>query len=94
MCVMWTVSFVAVVFSVVKVVQKWKEFQWERNKPPLYGEYHRAELAQPHHDVVNAFSRGKKYLWVNNHVSGEWQTYRTLVRQQHLSKKASDGETI
>lgn len=37
--------------------------------PPLYEEYHRAELALPQHDDVrNAFAGGKKYMWVADHT--------------------------
>ena len=39
--------------------------------PPLYGEWHRAELALPQHNAARAFDGGKKYLLVNNHVAGE-----------------------
>lgn len=66
--ILWTALLVALVYGTVKLWQKWS---YERNKPPLYEEYHRAELALPQHDTNNAFGNGKKYLWVNNHVSGE-----------------------
>ena len=44
----------------------------DKPKPPLFGEYHRAELAMPQHHVSDPFAGGKKYLWVENHVHGEF----------------------
>jgi hypothetical protein len=55
---------------VVFAASRWREYV-EESKPPLYGEYHRAELELPQHNSTDAFSHGEKYLWVNNHVSGE-----------------------
>lgn len=44
---------------------------WENKpKPPLFGQYHQAELAFPQHHVGDPFAGGKKYLWVENHVHG------------------------
>ena len=39
-------------------------------KPPLFSEYHQAEMALPQHHVKDPFANGKKYLWVENHVHG------------------------
>ena len=39
-------------------------------KPPLFGEYHVAEMAFPQHHVADPFANGRKYLWVENHVHG------------------------
>ena len=50
--------------------KRWQGWETHRDRPPLYEEYHRAELALPQHDTTDPFSNGKKYLWVNNHVSG------------------------
>lgn len=72
--IIWTTFITTLVFGTIKIYQKWKAAQWERNKPPLYEKYHHAELALSQHDAVNAFSGGKKYLWVNNHVAGGTKT--------------------
>lgn len=36
--------------------------------PPLYPEYHQAELALPQHDVRRPFEGGRKYMWVSDHT--------------------------
>ena len=36
--------------------------------PPLYPEYHRAEVALPQHDLNNPFAGGRKYIWVASHA--------------------------
>lgn len=41
-------------------------------KPPLFDRYHEAEMALPQHHVADPFAGGKKYLWVENHVHGEF----------------------
>ncbi|GJE89688.1 O-fucosyltransferase family protein [Phanerochaete sordida] len=66
----------ALVYLCVAGVKRWKKREFERNKPPLYEKYHHAELALPQHDTSDPFAGGKKYLWVNNHVSGlGWGNY-------------------
>ena len=42
--------------------------QEEQPLPPLYPEYHHAELALPHHDRKNPFADGRKYLWIASHT--------------------------
>ena len=54
-----------------RLLAAWKHAQKWKDPPPLYGQYHAAELALPQHDRATAL-QGQKYLWVNNHVSGEW----------------------
>ena len=40
--------------------------------PPLYPEWHRAELALPQHDDPSrAFDGGRKYMWVSDHTQCE-----------------------
>ncbi|EKM56441.1 uncharacterized protein PHACADRAFT_253563 [Phanerochaete carnosa HHB-10118-sp] len=53
------------------------ESHWDEwPNPPLFGKYHRAELALPQHHVADPFANGKKYLWVENHVHGlGWGNY-------------------
>ena len=61
-----------------KKVEKGQEQQHEGGgpnwdlleKPPLFGEYHRAEMTFPQHHVADPFANGRKFLWVENHVSG------------------------
>ena len=69
----------ALVYSCVVGVKRWKKRQFERNKPPLYERYHHAELALPQHHPGDPFAGGKKYLWVNNHVSGEYNSMHIPV---------------
>ena len=40
----------------------------EKPLPPLYPEYHQAELALPQHDRRNPFRDGRKYMWVADHT--------------------------
>lgn len=39
--------------------------------PPLYPEYHHAELQLAHHDRRNPFAGGRKYMWVADHTQCE-----------------------
>lgn len=77
----------AFLFGLVKTFFFWRAVRWEHMKPFRYVEYHQAELALPQHDLHNAFSNGKKYFWVNNHVSGEYDSlgvlYRSRVQRVH-----------
>lgn len=53
--------------------------EWDQlPKPPLFERYHEAEMALPQHHVNDPFAGGKKYLWVENHVHGEY--YRSVFR--------------
>ena len=68
-------ALVCLITLLVYVILRVKEqcrraLRWV-DPPPLYGNYHAAELALPQHDAKTAFERGQKYLWVNNHVSGK-----------------------
>jgi hypothetical protein len=45
--------------------------------PPLYPEYHRAELQLPQHFDKHPFSNGKKYMWVADHT--QCMIYRNLL---------------
>ena len=40
--------------------------------PPLYREYHNAELALPQHDTRHPFANGRKYMWVADHAQCEF----------------------
>ena len=59
-----------VVYGIIRVKEQIRRALRWLDPPPLYGEYHVAELALPQHDPNTAFVQGQKYLWVNNHVSG------------------------
>ena len=39
--------------------------------PPLYPEFHRAELALPQHASREPFANGRKYMWVADHTQCE-----------------------
>ena len=40
--------------------------------PPLYPEFHRAELALPQHENREPFAHGRKYMWVADHTQCTW----------------------
>ena len=69
--ILGTVALAALLLLWTKAGDAWQALQNARNKPPLYERYHYAELALPQHSVPDPFADGRKYLWVNNHVSGE-----------------------
>lgn len=50
----------------------------EEPLPPLYPEYHRAELALPQHDPSRAFEGGKKYMWVADHT--QWSGFGNFMQ--------------
>ena len=81
------------VYAILRIKEKIRRALRWIDPPPLYGAYHAAELALPQHDQTRAFDRGQKYLWVNNHVSGE--SVRTAEIEHNLIscfEQVSDGE--
>ena len=46
--------------------------------PPLYPEYHRAELELPQHSDKNPFAGGRKYIWFASHVQGALRCCRRV----------------
>lgn len=50
-------------------------FTAETTLPPLYSDFHRAELALPQHDTRHPFAGGRKYMWVADHAQCELQFF-------------------
>ena len=51
-----------------RAAQVKEEAPVEEVLPPLYPEFHRAELELPQHFGQRPFAEGRKYMWVADHT--------------------------